>query len=298
MKPSGAADRSLYLPGGPTGVLLVHGLGGTPAELRAMARAYSDAGFTVHCCQLAGHCGSEAELVATSRSDWSASVEVGLARLRQDCDAIFAGGLSMGAVLALQLARRHETVVRGLLLYAPTLWYDGWAMPRGRFLLRWLIHTPMARRFRFNERQPYGIKDKRLRDIVLRAMQTNTDEAGHFSTPAPVIRQFWLLVDEILPELPHIRAPAFVAHAREDDLSSIKNAFHLQNRLGGVVEALILDDSYHLITIDRQRDLLVERSTAFVRAYAKRVQRRSALNVAPMTAGAAPPTVRIGSDAA
>ncbi len=274
MTSNSPTDRSIYVAGNRTGVLLIHGLGGTPVELKSVARAYADAGFTVFCCQLAGHCGTEAELVATKRQDWVMSVEAGLIRLRQDCDVIFAGGLSMGAILALKLARQHPTVVDGLLLFAPTLWYDGWAIPRMSFLLRWLIHLPMAHRWRFNERQPYGIKDERLRDIIVRAMQTSSDEAGHFSTPASVIRQFWLLVDEVLPDLPHIRTPAFVAHAREDDLSSLKNALHIQNRLAGIVETLILDDSYHLITIDRQRTLLVERSRAFVEAYSARARRQ------------------------
>jgi carboxylesterase len=272
MTANGPIDRSIYLSGNRTGVLLIHGLGGTPVELKSVARAYADAGCTVFCCQLAGHCGTEAELVATNRHDWMTSVEYSLRRLRQDCDVVFAGGLSMGAILALKLARQHPTAVDGLLLFAPTLWYDGWAIPWMSFLLRWLIHMPMAHRWRFRERQPYGIKDERLRDIILRAMQTNTDEAGHFSTPASVIRQFWLLVDEVLPDLPHIRTPAFVAHAREDDLSSLKNALHIQSRLAGIVETLILDDSYHLITIDRQRTLLVERSWAFVDTYSTRAR--------------------------
>jgi carboxylesterase len=273
MNATSASNRSIYFPAGRTGVLLVHGLGGTPVELKSIARAYAEAGFTVHCCQLAGHCGSEAELMATNRHDWMESVETGFERLRQDCNVIFAGGLSMGAILALKLARRHAAEVNGLLLFAPTLWYDGWAIPRLSFLLRWFIHTPMGRRWRFHERMPYGIKDERLRDIILRAMQTSTDEAGHFTTPAPVIRQFWLLVKEVLPDLPHIRVPAFVAHAREDDLSSLKNAIHIQTKLAGIVETLVLNDSYHLITIDRQRSLLVERSLAFIRAYAARAER-------------------------
>ncbi len=266
-------DRSLYMREGRVGLLLVHGLGGTPVELKSIARAHADAGFSVHCCQLAGHCGSEADLLASRWQDWAASVEAGYERLRGDCDVIFVGGLSMGAILALGLAGRHPDSIAGLVLYAPTLWYDGWSIPRFSFLLRMFIRTPMGRRWRFVERYPYGIKDERMRGIVVKAMLANTDEAGHLSTPAQVIQQFWLLVDEILPDLPKIRVPTFIAHARADDLSSLKNAVHIQNHLGGIVETLILDDSYHLIIIDKQRHLLCERSIAFVASYAGRQRR-------------------------
>src|SRR5258708_5019286 len=99
-----SVDRTIHLPGGNTGVLLAHGLGGTPVELAFVARGLAKAGFTVHCCQLAGHCGSEADLVATGWQDWAASVEAGLERLRQDCDVVLVGGLSMGALLGLHVA--------------------------------------------------------------------------------------------------------------------------------------------------------------------------------------------------
>ena len=48
-------DRSLFLPGGRVGILLIHGLGGTPVELRFIAQGLARAGHTVYCCQLAGH---------------------------------------------------------------------------------------------------------------------------------------------------------------------------------------------------------------------------------------------------
>ena len=68
-------DRSIMLKGGPVGILLIHGLGGTPVEMRMTARGLNKAGFTVYCCQLAGHCGSEADLLATGWQDWFGSVE-------------------------------------------------------------------------------------------------------------------------------------------------------------------------------------------------------------------------------
>src|SRR5258707_15877515 len=94
----GVVDRSLFLPGNRVGVLLIHGLGGTPLEVKSIARGLNASGFTVHCCQLAGHCGSEEDLLATDRHDWFRSVEEALTRLEQRCSTIVVGGLSMGAI--------------------------------------------------------------------------------------------------------------------------------------------------------------------------------------------------------
>ena len=58
--------------------------------------------------------------------------------------------------------------------------------------------------------------------------------------------------------------------AREDDLSSLRNAEYLQRHLGGLVDTLILDDSYHIVTVDRQRDLLIESTVAFATVLAAR----------------------------
>jgi carboxylesterase len=72
----------------------------------------------------------------------------------------------------------------------------------------------------------------------------------------------WKLIAQTRREMPTIRCPALLLHAREDDVASLSNAFYIQRRLGGVVDAVILDDSYHLVTIDQQRDIVIERSLA------------------------------------
>jgi len=66
-------------------------------------------------------------------------------------------------------------------------------------------------------------------------------------------------------ELRGIRQPTLIVHPREDDRASLRNAAYLQSALGGMVETCVLDDSYHIVTIDRQRDLVVERTAAFAR---------------------------------
>jgi carboxylesterase len=260
-------DRSFSIPGSRTGFLLVHGLGGTPLELRMTAKGIAASGFTVHCCQLPGHCGTEEELLATTWRDWYASLEAALTTLEGQCDTVIVGGLSIGAILALRLAALHPNRVDGVACFAPTLWYDGWTIPRTQFLLRWLWFMPPAKRYRFSEREPYGIKDERMRAFVMKSFASGDSAvAGHASTHALSLYQFWNLADDVKPRLSTIKQPVFIAHPRDDDLASLKNAFYLQERLGGLVETLVLDDSYHIVTIDRQWKVLVDRTVRFAQA--------------------------------
>jgi carboxylesterase len=257
-------DRSFTVPGSRTGFLLIHGLGGTPLELRMTAKGIAASGFTVHCCQLAGHCGTEEELLATTWRDWYASVEAALTMLEEHCDTVIAGGLSIGAVLALRLAALNPERVHGVACLAPTLWYDGWTIPRTQFLLRWFWFLPPVRHYRFREREPFGIKDERMRAFVMKSLASgDSGVAGHPSTHALSLHQLWKLVDDVKPKLATVKQPVFIAHPREDDLASLKNAFYLQERLGGLVETLVLDDSYHIVTIDRQWKVLVDRTVRF-----------------------------------
>ena len=145
-------DNSFYFPGGRAGILLIHGLTGTPTEMKFVGKGLAQAGFTVYGMQLDGHCGSEADLLTTGWPDWYASVERAYDRLSRDVDVVFAAGLSMGAVLALHLAAERPDALRGVALYSTTLWYDGWAIPPTRHLLPLLpvvVRLPFGKRGRF-----------------------------------------------------------------------------------------------------------------------------------------------------
>jgi carboxylesterase len=79
------------------------------------------------------------------------------------------------------------------------------------------------------------------------------------------------LVTVVRRELFRIQQPTLIVHPRHDDRASLGNAAYLQGALAGTVETCVLDDSYHVITVDRQRDIVVERAAAF----AKRIFDRS-----------------------
>jgi carboxylesterase len=256
---SGNADR------GRTGILLIHSVGGTPHELKSVATGLADRGYTVSCCQLAGHGKSEEDLLNSSWTDWFSSAEKALADLEKQCDIIVVGGLSVGSMLALRLAALHPTNVHGLCLFAPTLRYNGWAIPWYSFLLILGVRTPFLRRMRFTDPAPYGIKDEATRALIADAQKVGRSTGtGSQFTSLGTLQESHKLVRDVSWRLPSIKAPALIIHPRDDDVSDLSNTIYLQRRLGGLVECVVLDDSYHLITVDRQRDVVMNETAGFL----------------------------------
>jgi carboxylesterase len=257
-------DQSIRLAGDGLGFLLIHGLGGTPMELRYVAHGLAGAGHTVHVPQLAGHCGTVDELKATAWTDWYASVEREHDRLRGRCNGIVVGGLSVGAILALRLAVARPDAVSGLALYAPSLWLDGWGVPWHATLFRLVTAKWFADWFPFAERHPWGIKDERLRTLVERAIRSgDSSRAGVAALPGSLMLELRWLVQRVRSEIAEVRQPALIIHPRQDDRASLRNLHFLQSGLGGLTETVVLDDSYHIVTLDRQRQLVVARTLEF-----------------------------------
>jgi carboxylesterase len=261
--------------GGPRGVLLIHGLTGTPAEMRLLGKGLNRAGFTVYGMQLAGHCGNEDDLLATGWKDWYASVELAAMALRERCEDVFVAGLSMGALLALLLAAERPEWISGVGSLGATFRYDGWSIPptaRLSFLLPLVKRLGLFRGMSFMERPPYGLRDERIRATVSAAMLGgDSAAAGLPGNPWQSLGDMYMLAARTRRRLPKITAPCFIAHATEDDVASLRyNANLVAKRVSGPVEMLPLDDSYHMITIDRQRRLLNARMADFFTRHADR----------------------------
>src|SRR5262249_39701396 len=144
---------------------------------------------------------------------------------------------------------------------------DGWGVPWYSVLFNLVRDRRTADLVSFSERQPYGIKDPRVRALVMAGINSgDSSKAGQFSNPGRVMLEMRWLVDAVKRKLGGIRQPALIVHPREDDRASLRNAAHLQQALGGLVDTLVLDDSYHIVTVDRQRDLVVQRTAAFARS--------------------------------
>ena len=241
-------QTDFFLEGGRRGVLLIHGLTGTPMEMKLLGKGLNRAGFTVHGMQLAGHCGSADDLLGK-------------------VDQLFVGGLSMGALLALKLAADRPGQVAGVGVYGATFRYDGWSIPplaRLSFMLPLLKKLGIGRGRSFMEQPPYGIRDERLRAQVSAAMLGgDSAAAGLPGNPWYSLAEMYGLAASVRRQLPQVTAPCLVAHASDDDVASPKNAELVVRAVSAPTELLLLDDSYHMITIDKQRRTLIERSAAF-----------------------------------
>jgi carboxylesterase len=271
-----------------TGVLLIHGLTGTPAEMRLLAKGLNKQGFTVYGVQLAGHCGSMEDLVAARWTDWLASVESGLQRFSLHVDHVVVGGLSMGALLSLAVAERHPDKVAGVCALSTTFRYDGWSIPaytKLAFLLPLFRLLGIGRNSVFMEAPPYGIKDEALRARVVEQMNSgDSSAAGLPGNPWWSVIELRALSANVQAGLAQLRSPCLVIHAREDDISSVSNAHDIQRgAVNAHVDLVLLDNCYHMITIDRERRTVIAKLNEFI---------------ARIASSAAPARVRMGSDLA
>ena len=264
---------SLFIPGGSTGVVLIHSLGGSPLELKFIAQSLARKGHTVYCPIVPGLTfGTDVSGMSTWR-DWYTAVEAAFDELRETCETIIVGGASAGAVLALRLAAFRQSEVSALMLYAPTLSVNGWAIPHSLKLFHLVSDKWTARLFNFRTPAPHGIKDERVRNFALEAMKGDgAMPADITSRSGGTVYEFFRLVRNVRPMLSKIAQQAMIFHPRHDDQSDLKNTMTLQRKLAGMVEVTVLEDSFHLVTLDRQRGYVADRSIDFVDRVIARAQ--------------------------
>jgi carboxylesterase len=146
-----------------------------------------------------------------------------------------------------------------------TFEYDGWNM-KGWYRLAPLMRLsrvlPMFRTLRFEERHPYGIKDERLREQLEKAPDTLIDGALSYM-PLGALDEMYRLCRHVERTGRNVRQPTLIAHARDDDMSHLRNAHRLADALGGPVTMLVLEDSFHMIHVDRERKRLADETARF-----------------------------------
>jgi len=253
-------------------VLLIHGMTGAPGEMKFLAKRLHRRGFAVEAPLLAGHGRDEAHLLTTTWRDWLGTVAEAYARLRRDHDEVYVAGVCVGGALGLALAA-EEPSVAGAAVYSMTYRYDGWNMKRWYSAIAPLaepfVGLPHIRRLSFAEPYPFGLKDERLREGMAAAPGAVIPGALD-RLPLGSIGEMHRLARRLDRIGRQITLPTLIVHARDDDMSHPRNAVRLQRALGGAVELRLLDDCYHMIHVDRQRELVAELTADFFGAPAAR----------------------------
>ncbi len=259
---------------GKTGVLLVHGITGSPTEMKPLARKLATQGFTVACPQLAGHCSTLKDLKQTHWTDWYATLEASLDFLSSECDMVYVSGLSMGALLALKLAADHPNRIQGVATLSATFFYDGWNVPhmKQRFLLPLVIYSPLRYFISYHEPAPYGIKDERIRNLIATVYEGNNanmpEKYGYSEFPGVTILETVRLIRAVKRDLARIVTPLLIVHSTEDDMASLENAKFLASRVSSKhLETFYVDDTYHVLTLDKRKDDVANQVAEFFLRY-------------------------------
>ncbi|MEP6960305.1 MAG: alpha/beta fold hydrolase, partial [Nitrospirota bacterium] len=274
-------------------VYLIHGVTGTPAEMSYLARKLARKnGWDVYATTLPGHCTRLSDLVKTTEEDWRAHVQRQLSFVRERYEYVFVAGLSAGALLALDASTAVS--VNGVGVFSPTFVYDGWNTPWSNAILPLAMKVvPLSiQRFMFHlDGPPFGIKDELLQASVrksysLKAIlhewmnewQARRKASDGQSLPPPsaaskgypvfplkTLTEIDRLIVRVRSRLHEVTAPTVILQAREDDMTSPRNASIVYDEISSTDKHLVLlDDCYHVITIDKQREVVAEKVAAFI----------------------------------
>ncbi|MFH8987321.1 alpha/beta hydrolase [Streptomyces sp. NPDC017940] len=230
--------------GGEVGVLLCHGFTGSPQSLRPWAEYLAGRGLTVSLPLLPGHGTRWQDMQVTGWQDWYAEVDRELRALTERCAEVFVLGLSMGGALALRLAARHGDAVRGVVVVNPAnKLHDraAAALPVARFLV------------------------PSTKGIVSDIAKPGSREVGYERVPlhaAHSLRRFFRLVDA---ELPQVTQPLLVLHSPQDHVVPPADSARVLSRVSSTdVTEILLEQSYHVATLDHDADRIFAESLAFI----------------------------------
>lgn len=243
-------------------VLLFHGMTGSPFEMLPIGKVIHRAGFDVICPKLPGHCAGEEAIKKVKWYDWKDFTISKTIELSKEYDEVHTAGLCLGAILSFIAAMEKPDIITSAAGLSTTLFLDGWSMPWYKFLFPLGLHTVLKFFYSFPENEPYGIKNEKMRERVIRLMCDNSETLDHF--PMISILELERISKYFRTNIKKLKSPIIIFHSIEDDLTSIKSAdFVYKNAASPIKEYFKLYNSYHLITIDNEKDLVAQKMIQF-----------------------------------
>jgi carboxylesterase len=234
-----------FLPGGATGVLLIHGFTATPVEVKLVAEHLHQRGYTVAGPRLPGHGTTVEELNRCTWRDWTDHVTQAYAELASHCEQVFVGGESMGGLLALYLGSKYPEIA-GLVAYAPAL----------RAASRLIHLTPLLKHFiKILEKNrpgddPHSIVNQRWQ--------------GYTVDPLPAAAQLLALQRQVKRRLAKITQPLLVMQGRLDTTLDIRGAQQVMAQVNSTDKELLwFERSTHCLILDVEWEAAAEKTLAF-----------------------------------
>ena len=228
--------------GGPHGALCLHGFTGNCNSMRGLAEAFQAAGFAVELPLLPGHGTSVADMMSTGWDDWSAAAEDAYERLAHRSDKVVVAGLSMGGALTAWLAARHPEVA-------------------GIVCINALVQVPEGMEEAVRAMLDAG--DTTMAGIGSDIADPDAHESAYASTPLPPLATLFGAADELAGLLGQIECPVLILNSPQDHVVEPVNSDTLAAAVRGPVERITLERSYHVATLDYDKELVQEAAVAF-----------------------------------
>ena len=235
-----------FLPGGPTGILLVHGFTGSPTEMRPVGDYLHAAGLTVSGPRLPGHGTAIADMNKVRWQDWAEHVERSYQRLAGECERVFVAGLSLGSLLTINFAATHPDLP-GAILYSPATWVQNRLLPI----------TPVARYF-VKVRPSAGGSD-------LVDPEAEQQLWCYDGDPVPAAAELYALQRRVRRLLPTLKPPLLIIYSTGDAAIDSTSAQRTYDLAGSADKQIVqIEQSGHVITVDRQWRSVAERTLTWV----------------------------------
>lgn len=231
--------------GGDDGVLVVHGFTGNPSSMRPLAEAFAAAGFTVVLPRLPGHGTVISDMQKTTWGDWSAAAEAAYAELAGRCRRVVVAGLSMGGTLTVWLASRHPEIA-GIVLVNPAV-------------------EPAAESFLDLLRGSLDGGVEAIPGIASDIAKPGVAESAYAGTPIAPLLSLLAAQAEISSGLAEIRCPILLTTSTNDHVVPPSSSDYLAERVSGPVERVTLEKSFHVATLDFDKEEIESRAVEFAR---------------------------------
>lgn len=236
----------LFIAGNNIGCLIAHGFTGTPQSVRWLGEFLArEGGFTVLVPRLTGHGTTPEEMARSTAEEWIRTLERALETMRRRCDRIFVAGLSMGGTLALYLAAMYPEVCSGVIVINSPVF----------------LNNPDFARLAFMADAPATIPGLGA-DIKCPGVK----ELAYSVVPVPAIRHLYALLGTTRELLPRVICPAQIFQSRHDHIVPPDNGPYILEHIRAREKDLVwLEDSYHVATLDNDKELIATKALEFIR---------------------------------